>query len=179
MDCVVHEVAKSWTQLINFHFASVWEGCNCAVVWMFFGNAFLGVGMKADLFQGQRGGEKFLGHTGLKVRTCLSKLHLSSCSCFSPLAPFDAERKKKRTGDHFLSPLSRQASDTQCPFIIWFSMFNRTLWIFFPFTHFQSRYRYFLFSFFEERKEGFSTWDSCWTSFVTVPQLKKCTHSQT
>ena len=30
---------------------SVWDECNCAVVWAFFGIAFLWVGMKTDLFQ--------------------------------------------------------------------------------------------------------------------------------
>ena len=31
--------------------ASVWDECNCVVVWAFFGIAFLSVGMKTDLFQ--------------------------------------------------------------------------------------------------------------------------------
>ena len=39
--------------LENFkhYFTSVWDECNCAVVWAFFGIAFLSVGMKTDLFQ--------------------------------------------------------------------------------------------------------------------------------
>ena len=43
MDCVVCGVTKSQTRLSNFqfHFASVWDECNCAVVWAFFDIAFL------------------------------------------------------------------------------------------------------------------------------------------
>ena len=40
--------------LENFehYFTSVWDGCTCAVVWIFFGIAFFfGIGMKTDLFQ--------------------------------------------------------------------------------------------------------------------------------
>ena len=39
--------------LENFghYFASVWDECNCVVVWTSFGIAFLGIGMKTDLFQ--------------------------------------------------------------------------------------------------------------------------------
>ena len=43
------------TSLVNFehYFASVWDECNCAVVWVwtFFGNPFFGIGMKTDLFK--------------------------------------------------------------------------------------------------------------------------------
>ena len=31
--------------------ASMWDECNCVVVWAFFGIAFLGIGMKTDIFQ--------------------------------------------------------------------------------------------------------------------------------
>jgi len=43
IDWIVHGVTKSQTWLSNFqfHFASVWDECNCAVVWTFFGIAFL------------------------------------------------------------------------------------------------------------------------------------------
>ena len=39
--------------LENFehYFTSVWDECNCVVVWAFFDIAFFGIGMKADLFQ--------------------------------------------------------------------------------------------------------------------------------
>ena len=39
--------------LENFehYFSSVWDECNCEVVWAFFGIAFFGIGMKTDLFQ--------------------------------------------------------------------------------------------------------------------------------
>ena len=39
--------------LKNFehYFASMWDECNCMVVWTFFGIAFFDIGMKTDLFQ--------------------------------------------------------------------------------------------------------------------------------
>ena len=33
------------------YFASVWDECNCMVVWTLFGIPFFGIGMKCDLFQ--------------------------------------------------------------------------------------------------------------------------------
>ena len=50
----VHGVAKSQTWLSNYtspHSTSMWDKCNCVVVWAFFDIAFLGIGMKPDLFQ--------------------------------------------------------------------------------------------------------------------------------
>ena len=41
MDSIVHGVAKSWTGLSNFHFTSMLNEHNCAIVWTFFGIAFL------------------------------------------------------------------------------------------------------------------------------------------
>ena len=43
MDYTVHGVTKSGTWLSNFqfHFASMWDECNCVVVWTFFCIAFL------------------------------------------------------------------------------------------------------------------------------------------
>ena len=42
-DCIVHGVTKSLTRLSDFHFslASMWDKCNCVIVWTFFGIAFL------------------------------------------------------------------------------------------------------------------------------------------
>ena len=42
-----------WSTLKYFEHdvASMWNECNCAVVWTFFGIAFLGIGMKTHLFQ--------------------------------------------------------------------------------------------------------------------------------
>ena len=39
--------------LENFehYFTSVWDECNCAVVWAFLALPFVGIGMKTDLFQ--------------------------------------------------------------------------------------------------------------------------------
>ena len=39
--------------LENFehYFTSVWDECNCVVVWAFFSLPFFGIGMKTDLFQ--------------------------------------------------------------------------------------------------------------------------------
>ena len=38
-------------RIFEHYFASVWDEYNCAVVWVFFGIAFFGIGMKTVLFQ--------------------------------------------------------------------------------------------------------------------------------
>ena len=47
----VNVLLKPGLENFEHYFTSVWDECNCAVVWAFFGIAFLGIGMKADLFQ--------------------------------------------------------------------------------------------------------------------------------
>ena len=48
----VYVVLKPGLENFEHYFASMWDECNCAVVWTFFGIAFLwGIGMKTDLFQ--------------------------------------------------------------------------------------------------------------------------------
>ena len=46
----VHILLKPGLENFEHYFASVWDKCNCAVVWAFFGIAF-GIGMKTDIFQ--------------------------------------------------------------------------------------------------------------------------------
>ena len=47
----VHILLKSNLENFEHYFTSVWDECNCVVVWAFFGIAFLWVGIKTDLFQ--------------------------------------------------------------------------------------------------------------------------------
>ena len=47
----VHVLLKPSLENFEHYFASMWNGCNCVVVWTFFGIAFFGIGMKTDLFQ--------------------------------------------------------------------------------------------------------------------------------
>ena len=47
----VHVLLKPGLDNFEHYFASVWDECHCAVVWSFFGIAFLRIGMKTDLFQ--------------------------------------------------------------------------------------------------------------------------------
>ena len=47
----VHVLLKPGLQNFEHYFASIWDECNCVVVWAFFGIAFLRIGMKTDLFQ--------------------------------------------------------------------------------------------------------------------------------
>ena len=47
---MVHVLLKPGLEKFEHYFASVWDECNCAVVWTFFGVAFM-IGMKTDLFQ--------------------------------------------------------------------------------------------------------------------------------
>ena len=47
----VHALLKSSLENFEHYFASMWNECNCAVVWTFFGIALLGIRMKTDLSQ--------------------------------------------------------------------------------------------------------------------------------
>ena len=47
----VHTLLKPGLENFEHYFTSVWDECNCAVVWAFFALPFLGIGMKTDLFQ--------------------------------------------------------------------------------------------------------------------------------
>ena len=47
---LVHILLRPSLENFEHYFASMWNECNCVVVWTFFGNAF-GIGMKTDLFQ--------------------------------------------------------------------------------------------------------------------------------
>ena len=47
---MVHILLKPGLEDFEHYFASVWNECNCAVVWAFFGIAFLGIGMKSWTF---------------------------------------------------------------------------------------------------------------------------------
>ena len=46
-----HILLKPGLKDFEYDLASVWDECNCAVVWTFFVIAFLGTGMKTDLFK--------------------------------------------------------------------------------------------------------------------------------
>ena len=45
----VQVLLKPCLENIEHYFASVWDECNCAVVWTFIGIAFFGIEMKIDL----------------------------------------------------------------------------------------------------------------------------------
>ena len=47
----VHILLKPGWENFEHYFASVWDEYNFAVVWAFFGIAYLGIGMKTDFFQ--------------------------------------------------------------------------------------------------------------------------------
>ena len=48
---MVHILLKPGLENFEHYFTSVWEECNCMVVWAFWGLPFVGIGMKTDLFQ--------------------------------------------------------------------------------------------------------------------------------
>ena len=48
---VTYYWSLAWRILSVWEFTSMWDECNCVVVWAFFGIAFFGIGMKTDLFQ--------------------------------------------------------------------------------------------------------------------------------
>ena len=47
----VHILLKSSLENFEHYFASMWDECNCVVVWTFLPLPFFGIGMKTDLFQ--------------------------------------------------------------------------------------------------------------------------------
>ena len=48
---MVYVMLKPSLENFEHYFTSVWDECNCALLWTFFGIAFLWVGMKIDLVQ--------------------------------------------------------------------------------------------------------------------------------
>ena len=48
---MVHILLKPVLENFDHYFDSVWDECNCAVVWAFLALPFFGIGMKTDLFQ--------------------------------------------------------------------------------------------------------------------------------
>ena len=48
---LVHVPLKPRLKNFEHYFASVWDECNCVVVWTFLALPFFGIGMKTDLFQ--------------------------------------------------------------------------------------------------------------------------------
>ena len=48
---MVHIFLKPCLENFEHYFTSVWDECNCVVVWTFFGIALFRIGMKTDLFQ--------------------------------------------------------------------------------------------------------------------------------
>ena len=47
----VHILLKPGLENFEHYFASMWDECNCVVVWTFLTLPFFGIGMKTDLFQ--------------------------------------------------------------------------------------------------------------------------------
>ena len=48
---MVHVLLKPGLENFEHYFASVWDECNCVVVWTFLALPFFGIGKKPDLFQ--------------------------------------------------------------------------------------------------------------------------------
>ena len=48
---MLHILLKPGLKNFEHYFTSMSDECNCAVGWAFFGIAFLGIGMKSDVFQ--------------------------------------------------------------------------------------------------------------------------------
>ena len=47
----VHVLLKPGLENFEHYFASVWDKCNCVIVWAFLALLFFGIGMRTDLFQ--------------------------------------------------------------------------------------------------------------------------------
>ena len=48
---MVHVLLKPGLENFDHYFTSMWDECNCVVVWAFWALPFLGIGIKTDLFQ--------------------------------------------------------------------------------------------------------------------------------
>ena len=48
---LVHVMLKPCLENFEHYFVSMWDECNCVVVWTFFALSFFGIGMKTGLFQ--------------------------------------------------------------------------------------------------------------------------------
>ena len=46
----IHVLLKPGLENFEHYFASMWDECNCEVVWIFFAITFFGIRMKTDLF---------------------------------------------------------------------------------------------------------------------------------
>ena len=73
---MVHVLLKPGLENFEHYFTSVWDDCNCAVVWTFFGIALLWIGMKNDLFQSPVTTAEFSRFAGI-LSAALSQHHLS------------------------------------------------------------------------------------------------------
>ena len=71
----VHILLKPGLENFEHYFASMWDECNFAVVWAFFVIAFLGIGMKTDLFQSC--GHCWVFQICCHLTATLSKHHIS------------------------------------------------------------------------------------------------------
>ena len=47
----VHVLLKPGLENLEHYFASMWDECNCAILWTSLALSFFGIGMKTDLFQ--------------------------------------------------------------------------------------------------------------------------------
>jgi len=56
---MVHVLLKPSLENFEHYFASMWDECDCAVIWTFFALPFFGLGMKIDLFQSHGHGWTF------------------------------------------------------------------------------------------------------------------------
>ena len=72
---LVHILLKPGLENFEHYFTSMWDECNCAVVWAFFGIAFLGIGMKLT-FSSPVATAEFSKCAGI-LSAALSQHHLS------------------------------------------------------------------------------------------------------
>ena len=109
----VHVLLKPGLENFEHHFASVWDECNCVVVWAFFVLPFFGIGMKTDLFQscGHCGVFKICWHTECSTFTASSfRIWNSSTGILSPpLALFVVMLPKAHLTSH-----SRMSGSSWC-----------------------------------------------------------------
>ena len=104
----VHVLLKPGLENFEHYFISMWDECNCVVVWAFFGIAFFGIGMKSELLPVCISFQQFIP-CSFKVIKYLQELaiHVMGLSFNHPFCKLSLEcilrKQAGNTASYFLS----------------------------------------------------------------------------
>ena len=121
---MVHMLLKPGLENFEHYFASVWDECNCAVVWVFFGIAFLFLAeseeeLKSLLMKVKEENEK----VGLKLHIQKTKIMVSG-----PITSWQIYGKTMETVTDFILGGSKITADGDCSHEIQKHSLEEKLW---------------------------------------------------